>query len=182
MQDTEIWKDIPGYENLYQVSNLGRVRKLPLNRFNVVKKLTIMNGYFTTRLTKVRRQRKTSFVHRLVAEAFIPNPENKPFINHINECRRDNRVENLEWCTQGENNIHSLRVNNARRKYTVVSIDTEKIKKIIHLYYTHKFPISKISRFMGIRSSTIKLLVESKKWRFLRDRKYYLEIVRSSIE
>ena len=109
----EIWKDIEGYEGLYQVSNLSRVRALEkvvicsTGRKCVLKEhILIQNssfyGYKGVDLTK-NGKRKKFLIHRLVAKAFIPNPENKPEIDHINTNRSDNRIENLRWVTSSEN-------------------------------------------------------------------------------
>lgn len=96
----EIWKDIDGYEGLYQVSNVGRVRSL---RRNIILKSKIeRNGYERVRLS-VNNIPKDYSVHRLVANAFIPNPNNYPIVNHKDENRTNNCVENLEWCTQEYN-------------------------------------------------------------------------------
>lgn len=104
----EIWKNIEGYEG-YQVSNLGRVRSLDRIDSNnhplkgVVLKPHISNsGYLLVGLYK-QQKRDGKLVHRLVAEAFIPNYDNKPEIDHINTVKTDNRVENLRWATQKEN-------------------------------------------------------------------------------
>lgn len=111
----EIWKDIEGYEGLYQVSNLGRVRSINHYRNNntsgYVQKGRILKQTLTANYMYIKLSRngktKAFRVHRLVAEMFIPNPEKKPYINHLNAIRTDNRVSNLEWCTQSENVKHS---------------------------------------------------------------------------
>lgn len=96
----ENWKDIPSYEGLYQVSNLGRVKSLNYNHTGKEKILTLKtskNGYLQIGLSKNGKQ-KFFLIHRLVAIAFIPNPDNLPQVNHKDECRYNNCVDNLEWC------------------------------------------------------------------------------------
>lgn len=91
-----IWKDIPNYEGMYQVSNLGEVKSLNYNHTKCAKllKISIDNyGYGTVTIDGKRVK-----VHRLVAQTFIPNPYNLPQVNHKNENKTDNRVSNLEWC------------------------------------------------------------------------------------
>lgn len=97
----QFWKDIPGYEGLYQVSNTGRVRSLNYNgtrKTKVLKQGTNKDGYKRIKLYKDGKF-KVYLVHRLVALAFIPNPNNYPIINHKDENRWNNNVDNLEWCT-----------------------------------------------------------------------------------
>lgn len=106
----EVYKDVPGYEGLYQVSNLGNVKSLNYNGTRQEKVLGLFinhNGYLRVNLWKNREQ-KTCKIHRLVAEAFIPNPFNYPCINHKDHNRQNNCVDNLEWCTVQYNNEYSL--------------------------------------------------------------------------
>lgn len=95
----EIWKDVKGYEGLYQVSNMGRVRSL---RRNIILKSQITRGYKRVALC-TNNIPKLYSVHRLVANAFIPNPNNYPCINHKDENKANNCISNLEWCTQEYN-------------------------------------------------------------------------------
>jgi len=97
----EIWRPIPGYEALYEVSNLGRVRSL-FRYKKMLKPSPITNGYLTVELWK-DKQRKRIGIHRLVAMCFCENPDNKPFVNHIDETKTNNCADNLEWVTHVEN-------------------------------------------------------------------------------
>ena len=97
----EIWKPIPGYEALYEASNFGRVRSL-FRYKKILKPSPITNGYLTVELWK-NKQRKRIGIHRLVAMCFCENPDNKPFVNHIDEIKTNNRADNLEWVTHVEN-------------------------------------------------------------------------------
>ena len=122
----EVWKDIVGYEGLYQVSNLGNVKRLSGYRGNgkqyfvkehVRKQFANKDGYLRIVLSKNNKTKKF-MVHRLVAEAFIPNPMNLPQVNHIDENMQNNCSINLEWVTQKENSNHGTRnerISNARK-------------------------------------------------------------------
>lgn len=108
----EIWKDIKGYEGLYQVSNLGRVKSLNYNhtgKEKILKEGKCSGGYVCVHLCKKGKMR-TVLIHRLVAQAFIPNPDNLPQVNHKDENKQSNIVENLEWCDQNYNNNYGTRI------------------------------------------------------------------------
>lgn len=102
----EIWRDICGYEGIYQVSNFGRVKSLHFDRERLLKLRQDYKGYVYVVLHK-DGECKPCKVHRLVAETFILNSEGKPQVNHIDGNKSNNRVENLEWVTNSENKKHS---------------------------------------------------------------------------
>lgn len=136
--EKEIWKDIKGYEGLYQVSNLGRVRSM--DRYDSLKhfrkgrilKQQLFRGYLYVGLSKNGKV-KYCRVHRLVAEAFIPNPNNYPCINHKSEIKTQNNVENLEFCDIAYNNTYNGRskriglktINHPRLSKAVLQIDLD---------------------------------------------------------
>ena len=97
----EEWRDAVGYEGLYMVSNIGRVKSLNYlhtKKEKILKPGKNTRGYLYVNLCKKGKIKNTR-IHRLVCEAFLPNPLNLPQVNHINEIKEDNRVENLEWCS-----------------------------------------------------------------------------------
>ncbi len=105
----EIWRDVVGYEGKYQVSNFGRVKSFCRGRVNLMKLDVDNRGYLRVGLYKDGKQRN-QLIHILVATAFIPNPENKPEVNHENGVKIDNRVENLAWVTSSENKQHAWKM------------------------------------------------------------------------
>lgn len=105
--NVEIWKDTYIYSEQYQVSNTGTVRNKITG--HILKPQLDNKGYFRVRMS-LHDKKATAKIHRLVAVAFIPNPENKPQVNHIDADKRNNDVRNLEWVTNGENQIHAYKM------------------------------------------------------------------------
>lgn len=171
----EIWKDIKGYEGIYQISNLGNVKSLDrkiksaLLNNNIIskkgKKLKNQKnkyGYIYVYLSK-NNKRKYKCIHRLVAEAFIPNPENKPQVNHKDGNKANNRVDNLEWCTASENELHAYiflnkpRKNGSKGKYgkenakSKIVLQIDKNNNIVNKF----FGIGEAERITGISNQQI---------------------------
>lgn len=122
----EIWKDIEGYEGLYQVSSWGRIKSLYHNKEKILCQVNC-NGYYSVHLVKYNKL-KNYYVHRLVAKTFVPNPQNLPEVGHkdekslrnSNEC--NNSVDNLEWTTHRDNNntpMHRKRSSDSRKGKSV---------------------------------------------------------------
>lgn len=112
----EVWKDIPGYEGRYQVSNIGRVKSLPRNEQfckraeELILKTFVCGSGYQEVILKKKQQRKPKLIHRMVAEAFVPNPEGKEEVNHKDGNKNNNAYTNLEWVTPRENIRHSYDV------------------------------------------------------------------------
>lgn len=133
----EVWKPIKNYEGLYEISNFGEVRSLPRQKTKggILKPLEdTRNDYLKVKLCKNGEEKRYT-VHRLVAETFIPNPYNKPQVNHKNGNKHDNYFGNLEWCSCQENIVHSYR-HQLKKTKKVVQI---KDNKIIRIYRSIHF-------------------------------------------
>lgn len=138
---TEEWRPVVGYEGSYEVSSMGNIRSL--DRLNVrgswingrLMKLTMdQNGYTRVGLC-IKGERTTYYVHRLVAQAFVTNPDDKPQVNHINENKSDNRVSNLEWVTSRENTLHGTKTQRtaANTDYAIIAKKLAKAVTATHL-------------------------------------------------
>lgn len=152
----EQWKDVIEYEGLYQVSNMGRVKSLarfrstPIGKDRwyserILKAGTHSNGYKFVSLRPIKTQTNWS-VHRLVAEAFLPNPENKLTVNHKDSDRANNKLENLEWATYSENIHHARTQGNAKFCYI------EKPQTIMHSVTNEEITFkntSELCKFFG---------------------------------
>jgi hypothetical protein len=171
----EIWKDVIDFEGIYQVSYFGNIKSLRRYVFYQNKKMIIKEkqlklrlnkaGYYQINTNKTKKV-KTFLVHRLVALAFIPNPENKPQVNHINGIKSDNRVENLEWCTRSENTIHSYNIGlqNGRKgiNHHLCKLNNDKILEIRNIGKSKKQ--KDIAIIYGVTASAIGLILRGKRW------------------
>ena len=113
----EYWKPVVGYEGHYQVSNFGRVKSIKFGKERILKPGTNKYGYLLVMLCKDGKV-KGFTVHRLVAEAFLPNPHNYPCVNHKDENKQNNNVSNLEWCSAQYNNTYGTRIERVAEKTT----------------------------------------------------------------
>lgn len=121
----EIYKDIEGYAGLYQISNHGNVKSFHTSKEKILKPVKDKDGYLFVGLYKQGKHKKHYKVHRLVAKAFIENPDNLPVVNHKDEDKTNNKVDNLEYCTAEYNINYGTR--NQRISKRVLCIETGKI-------------------------------------------------------
>ena len=175
----EIWKDIQGFEGLYQVSDHGRVKALerPINhtfggksilKERILKLNTHSEGYKCISLRK-NGILKTFKVHRLVSIAFIPNPENKCSVNHINGIKSDNIVKNLEWCTRKENMVHAvktgLHVALSGENHGGSKLNEDQVREI--KYGLTDLSQRVIAKMFNITQAQVSLIRTNQKWKHI---------------
>lgn len=156
----EQWKDVVGYEGLYLVSNMGQIKALDrlivwddkihgVLNVHCVKKGKILKGYPThnnyirVRLSTKKSETKSITVHRIVAAAFVPNPDNKPQVNHKDGDKRNNAASNLEWCTQSENQLHAFSTG-----LQIAKNNKHPFKKTVSVYKDGVF----LKEYFGVRA------------------------------
>lgn len=190
----ENFKDIPGYEGLYQVSPDGQVRSLDKfvnNKFGIknklfkgrlMKPLIGKTGYYYVQLVDKNGIQKHRKNHRLVALTFIPNPENKPFVNHINGNKLDNRIENLEWCTASENNIHAVKLGLLKStrgsKNGGSKLNEGNILEIRRLHFERNYKQADLAILFDVVPSVITAIVNGRTWRHVEHK--YLDKIKTS--
>lgn len=164
-----IWKFITGYEDYYEVSNTGKVRSVErlvnhvdgrkrLMKSRELKPRISYKGYLGIVLAKEGKN-KGSNIHRIVALTFIPNPENKLFVNHKNGIKTDNSVGNLEWCTMEENQRHAIETGLCK------TIVTPFIIRNARLLYAKNLPVKQIAGKLCVSYSTVYCIVTGRTWK-----------------
>jgi hypothetical protein len=163
----EEWKDVVGWEEFYEVSTLGNVRS---KRKKIILKPSNVLGYRQVMLCKDGK-RITGRINRLVAKAFIPNPENKPQVNHKNGVRNCDLVENLEWVTESENVQHSYdklnRLPTHGQTHNKAKLTNDQVREIRGKYIPYKYSYAKIGKEYGVDQSAIFLIIKGKNWKYL---------------
>lgn len=154
--EQEQWRPVVGYEDYYEVSNLGNIRRKKSKRLRKIDYAPI----YPTILFSVKEKHTTYRVHRIVAKAFLKPIEGKTHVNHKDGNHSNNRVDNLEWCTQKENNLHSFRVLHRKSPFCYIvpwnkKIYDEDLKIIVDLYSKGE-KIIDISKRFGIHESTLR--------------------------
>lgn len=173
--DEEKWRDIKGYEGLYQVSNYGRIKSFKHKKIRILK--TVINKYGYERVILCKNNQNKNFsVHRLVAIAFIHNPNNYPQVNHKDENKSNNYVDNLEWCTRSYNCCYGNRNKKIAEKMKIINKGKhysprtefkkgENVKKVkcIELNKTYN-SIIEASKELNISSGNITNVCKKKKY------------------
>lgn len=163
----EIWKNIDELGNTYEVSNLGRIRN---SKTKNIKSLVYDGHYYKFGYDcKIngKRCRGRYRVHKAVAMAFIPNPENKPTVNHIDGDKSNNRVDNLEWATHKEQSVHAsevLKINCGENNYNSQYTNTQ-VKEMRRLYEEEKYDIKTLQWLFGGKAQNIRRIVKYERWK-----------------
>lgn len=170
------WKDVKGYEGFYQISNSGIVKSLggwcgTAKRKEKIRSTSLTHdGYVKVRLIHQGKD-KTMRVHRLVAEAFIPNPENKDTVNHIDGNKQNNIVSNLEWANRTEQMIHAyklgLKTSRIGSKNSNAKLTDEQVREIRKLYVpqSKEFGTVALGKKYGVTNRVIGLIVNGKAYK-----------------
>lgn len=172
----EVWMPIVGYEDLYHVSSIGNVKALCVEKLRgrfkhkqpekILRLKKHRDSYLIATLSK-NNIPKMFQVHRLVGIAFITNPENKPFINHKNGVKWDNRAENLEWCTGFENMIHGVKTGLIPPTKGEINGMSKLKEKDVKTIFLSKKSALELSKQYKVSSAHIYLIKQGKSWSYL---------------
>lgn len=158
-----IFNDVVGYENDFKISSCG---KLYSKRTNRILKTYINSGGYEVVATKISGTNKLFRIHRLVAEAFIPNFDSKPQVNHIDGNKKNNDVSNLEWVTNQENCIHSVKIGLTKtydgRNFSNSVLTDELVREILRLKFEENLSGLKISKRLNLSNDCVKRLLKNK--------------------
>jgi DNA-directed RNA polymerase specialized sigma subunit len=165
----EEFKDVKSYEGIYQISNFGNIKSLEYKKGKTLKVNKNSRGYFCVGLYKNGIQ-KTLGIHRLIAVAFILNPENKKTVNHKNGIKADNRLENLEWVSYSENIQHAYNMglnNNSGEEHRLSKLTEKEVLQIRDLCKYKRFTQKEIGIIYNCHNSTISRIVTQKIWKHI---------------
>lgn len=164
----EEWRDVKGYEGLYQVSNLGRARSFHNQYGRVLKPIRTTDGYSQVTLSKNGKLKATR-LHILVAQAFIPNPENKPQVNHIDGNRANCHVDNLEWATSKENIQHAYKIGLAKsgpdHKSSLLTAEQVRYIRRVYKKGDPEFGMTALGRKFGVHIGVIYGVIHRKTYK-----------------
>lgn len=176
--EPEIWKDIEGYEEFYQISSHGNVKCLSRRvngRYGILpeKLMSIWRNHRGYRMITIHKngKKKGTPVHILVANAFVPNPENKPEVNHLDGDKENNYFKNLERATRLENQHHSIHVLGNHfwgEKHSMSKLTEEKVKEIILLYRSGKYTYVSLAKLFMMEETQIARIIKRKSWKNLK--------------
>lgn len=173
----EVWKDISGYENIYQISNLGRVKSLKRELKNqhgksniIMKQRKNRDGYLRVNLKKDNKMKIVN-IHRLVAIHFIENITQLPVVNHIDGDKNNNTANNLIWCTAQENTIHAFKNGltsiNKGEKSKSAKLTENDVRNIYQKYFDKKISPSLIAKKYGVSRRCIEKIIRGETWKEL---------------
>lgn len=164
----ELWADVRGYEGVYQVSNTGKVRRMWRQQaLNEIMQKNKKGSEYKRVCLCIHGKKKEYSVHRLVAEAFIPNPNYYPQINHIDGKKGNNRADNLEWCSPKQNTQHAIKTglrNYNGDKNPFSRLTEDQVREIRKLYAEGNYTYKQLGEMFNIHFSTVGYIIQRIRW------------------